>query len=188
MPALAHRPHRRVSPRKHRGYRRVVRRSSWGRSIYNYNRDYDSSTGRYIEPDPLGLVPGVGSTLTGYIGKYISQIPLATRVSRGLNQPYSYVRDNPISLMDPFGLSDCSYYAQRCAQVGGIYYCYVAPAVCNASPDGGWSGCVRQCLQKADKKVCNTCSGGSDVQCTIGAHEYCWSQCAKNSNSPPPIP
>jgi len=57
----------------------------------------------------------------------------------------------------------------------------------SASPNTGWSGCVRECMQSADKRVCNTCKGGSDVFCTVGAHEYCWTQCAKNTSDPPPL-
>ncbi len=44
---------------------------------YNYFRDYDPVTGRYLEPDPIGLVGGVNS--------------------------FAYARD-PISEIDPFGL------------------------------------------------------------------------------------
>ena len=79
MPALAHRPHRRVSPRKHRGYRRVVRRSSWGRLLYNYFRDYDPNVGRYIESDPIGLAGGSAST-------------------------YGYALQSPLDYADPLGL------------------------------------------------------------------------------------
>jgi RHS repeat-associated protein len=46
---------------------------------YNYFRDYDPGTGRYVESDPIGLYGGSYST-------------------------YSYVADRPLSLIDPFGL------------------------------------------------------------------------------------
>ncbi len=45
---------------------------------YNYFRDYDSSLGRYIEADPIGLAGGVNL--------------------------YLYVIGNPIDLADPFGM------------------------------------------------------------------------------------
>ncbi len=46
---------------------------------YNYFRDYDPETGRYVESDPIGL-------------------------NGGLNT-YSYVGSNPVGLVDPNGLS-----------------------------------------------------------------------------------
>jgi len=51
--------------------------------FYNYFRDYDSTTGRYIEVDPIGIAGGLNV--------------------------YTYVRGNPISRIDPLGLSDVTF-------------------------------------------------------------------------------
>ena len=50
---------------------------------YNYFRDYDPATGRYIQSDPLGLNAGLST--------------------------YAYVRGNPLGAVDLKGLYDCTY-------------------------------------------------------------------------------
>jgi RHS repeat-associated protein len=66
-----------LTRRRHCRNRRRVRRTSSGRSVYNYFRDYDAVTGRYIQSDPIGL--------------------------RGGTNTYGYTGSNPLVRIDPFG-------------------------------------------------------------------------------------
>jgi RHS repeat-associated protein len=55
---------------------------------YNYFRDYDPSTGRYIEADPIGVLYGKNTPPKG----------------RPLNHLFTYAGNNPIRFDDPSGL------------------------------------------------------------------------------------
>ena len=56
---------------------------------YNYFRDYDPETGRYVESDPIGLVGGLNT--------------------------YGYVEGNPLGLSDPLGLAPGDMFATEAA-------------------------------------------------------------------------
>ncbi len=51
-------------------------------SFYNYFRDYDPATGRYIQSDPIGLAGGIST--------------------------YGYVGGSPLTDVDPLGLAACT--------------------------------------------------------------------------------
>ena len=55
----------------------------------NNKRDYDPSIGRFIEADPLGVVP-------------------LQQPRKRLNESFSYVSSTPIVKVDPLGLCPCS--------------------------------------------------------------------------------
>jgi RHS repeat-associated protein len=138
----------------------------------NYFRDYDPKTGRYIEPDPIGI-------------------------KKGKNHLYIYARNNPLIVTDPRGLygsGSCTYYQQACAANGGKYECGLAQTFCPAFPTGkqilgNWADCVRQCLQerhKARMPFKDACSDKNNIEDFSNAYDHaaCFAGCTANTENP----
>ncbi len=94
------------SPRMHWRNRRRVRRCTSGRSHYNYYRDYDPATGRYVESDPLGLKAGVNT--------------------------YAYVKDAPLTYSDPNGMDPDPYSHIQCDGKGNYEVINIDKNKCTA--------------------------------------------------------
>ena len=67
----------------------------------NYFRDYDPKTGKYIQADPIG------TRVSNYAGADSSEM-------KGVINVYTYVGNNPITLIDPFGLTASCPARQQC--------------------------------------------------------------------------
>lgn len=115
---------------------------------YNYFRDYDPATGRYVESDPIGLADGPNT--------------------------YAYVKASPTMLTDVLGLmsdGDCCERSQQLGQhespnsIGWVICCEgrkVACAYSIATPRRGWD-IVRKCVLRHERShlpeiECNNCT------------------------------
>ena len=69
---------------------------------YNYHRDYDSSTGRYLQSDPIGVMRDYSNPrLQAAVGMGVT----ATEQEHySLNSLFGYANQNPVSFIDPTGL------------------------------------------------------------------------------------
>ena len=138
---------------------------------YNYFRDYDPRTGRYVESDPIGL----GGGLNTYI--YVVANPLK------FIDPNGYVLAAPpgagpqAPTPAPFGPNVAEAYGDARAPISGFYLelALVSEIVGNFS----WTNCVRGCLlnfwDRCKQEYIVAGIGGNFG--FLAAHQECFSIC-----------
>lgn len=74
---------------------------------YNLHRYYDPSTGRYISADPVGQHALLAQELVSLVGVSIDDLQAGSpgpRFEAATPNLYSYVVNDPLNLIDPYGL------------------------------------------------------------------------------------
>ncbi|MCG6538891.1 RHS repeat protein [Pseudomonas sp. KSR10] len=113
---------------------------------YNYFRNYDPETGRYVESDPIGLAGGLNT--------------------------YGYVGGNPLSFVDIYGLSKCwrNEDGHTICDGGSPYpagfcpsgACASRPASFNSSRyDQCYNACINRDIDNAITALCLIPGGGA---------------------------
>ncbi len=162
----------------------------FGVTWYNYFRDYEPGTGRYVESDPIGLKAGVNTF------SYSAQNPV---IRFDLDGQWSRVREEDWAEQD---YSVCSYYA-KVAKKDGCKYHKEAERICRGRHQGvnimsdtcGLQNtrnlnCIRSCLARRDDEArkdpdCqkkSECSGGvcTRLSCIHQYHNDCFVECGSS--------
>jgi len=133
---------------------------------YNYFRDYDPSTGRYVQSDPIGLRGGFNKIQNSTIDRKNST-RLNLDLQGPLNHLYVYTGNNPTGFIDPLGLASacvtgCTVAHTTCI-LAADFIGTAATLVCIASfPEltipcvivNAGAGVIANILCDNDKKSC----------------------------------
>jgi RHS repeat-associated protein len=147
-----------ASPHRVRKNRLRWRWAASGRRHYNYFRDYDSSTGRYAESDPIGLRGGI-STFGYVLGN-----PLGFADPSGLEVGSAIT---PASQMSAMGAADAEALNQEAAAMSAAMQrvrCLVANDYANRSPTDAFNKAQR------DKMTPSQFPGYTDFDLTSAEH------------------
>jgi len=161
---------------------------------YNLHRTYDPGVGRYVEPDPLGLVLGMGNRLQSPdpTSTYLRSIEPFIGIRLGLNQLYPYALSNPVVKSDPLGLLGFGEgiiiippkvpqraippqnlpYSPSCGPANCDQYPLgsLLREICISSGDDPNTNCVRDCLRRRYP-------GSITPSWLVDDHYRCWAEC-----------
>jgi RHS repeat-associated protein len=156
---------------------------------YNYFRDYDPSTGRYIQSDPIGLEGG--SNTYAYAGgnplRHIDPLGLDYNCGPGYTDISGTTSSGPVNCVPNYKPTESACFSPECkmyspaANSSCINTCIakeVAPCVTPSPSPRAWTtsmtggvsaACVTAativCTAKCNKEICNENSGGGNCAC-----------------------
>jgi RHS repeat-associated protein len=106
-----------------------------GGEYLNGFRDYLPLLGRYIEPDPLAM-EGTASLFHSTNGRYVAKAAQASAIG---SQFYSYVNNNPLLWIDPYGLSGwLTIYSSGTSGIGNHSWISYTPDGDTTTTYGTW--------------------------------------------------
>ncbi len=138
---------------------------------YNYFRDYDPSTGRYIQSDPRGILLNFSDPqrqITTQVGLPIPEY----KYVNGLNHLYGYASQNPLMYTDPTGEAlNPLYIAVGVALYTGYrYYTKIQLQI----------ECEEDCAEKT-KEQCNSGDTSGLTACKVKCVQDIWSTTFKKA-------
>lgn len=126
---------------------------------YNHFRDYDSSTGRYLQSDPIGVLYDYSNP---HLQVVIEMDVIAFKQEHNsLNNLFGYVKQNPVSIIDPTGLDSLRAKLMvaigrgNTRQIKNLMDALGDPKLKKAAQDA-----IDKFGSKADDWISNNCKGG----------------------------